>query len=356
MKQEIGVNQRAIFLFLLGCVITVAFLWIIKGFVLTILVAAILSAIAHPVYGRVLNALGDRKVLASGVTVVLSLLVVIIPGLLMLGMIASEAENLSESAKEWVASQAPESESLEKRIEADPRLKQLLPYQDKIIAKGSQVAGDAATLMAKALAKFAVGTVQFFLQLGVMLFAIYIFLIDGRAILDAVLNKAPLSDTDKSRLLGTFTSVGRATLKGKLIIGIVQGSLAGLALWAAGIDGAVFWGALMIILSIIPAVGTALVWVPAVVYLVLDGQIGAAVGVALWCSLVVGTADNVLTPMLIGKDTEMPALLVMLTTLGGLAAFGVAGILIGPIIGALFIAVWELWGSAFDETTPRPQE
>jgi predicted PurR-regulated permease PerM len=350
MNQKPVVSQRSIFLFLLGCVITVALLGVIKGFLLTIVVAAILAAIVHPFYRRFLKALGDRQALASSVTVLLILLVVIIPGMLMLGIIASEAESLSESAKEWVKSQAPDSESLEKKIEADPRLKKLLPYQDKVIAKASQVAGEAATLTSKALGRFAIGTAQFFLQLGILLFAIFTFLISGRAILDAVLNKTPLSETDKSRLLGTFTSVGRATLKGKLIIGIVQGSLAGLALWAAGIDGAPFWGALMMILSIIPAVGTAVVWVPAVVYLVLNGQIGAAIGVALWCSLVVGTADNVLTPLLVGKDTQMPALLVMLTTLGGLAAFGIAGILIGPIIGALFIAVWELWSSASDET------
>ena len=148
-------------------------------------------------------------------------------------------------------------------------------------------------------------------------------------------------------------SVSRATLKGKLIIGIIQGSLAGLAFWVAGIEGVFFWSALMIVLSVVPTVGTALVWVPAVIFLALNGQIGAAVGVGLWCVLVIGTIDNVLTPRLIGKDTEMPDLLVLLTTLGGLAAFGFAGILIGPIIGALYVAVWKRWCSAFDEATRK---
>ncbi len=105
----------------------------------------------------------------------------------------------------------------------------------------------------------------------------------------------------------------------------------------------------MAVLSTIPSIGTALIWVPAVAYLALNGQTGAAAGVAVWCALVVGTADNVLTPKLIGKDTEMPDLLVLLTTLGGLAAFGAAGILIGPVIGALFLATWQLWGGAVDD-------
>jgi predicted PurR-regulated permease PerM len=112
----------------------------------------------------------------------------------------------------------------------------------------------------------------------------------------------------------------------------------------------------MAVLSAIPSIGTALVWVPAVAFLALKGQVAAAVGVALWCALVVGTVDNVLTPRLIGKDTEMPDLLVLLTTLGGLASFGVAGILVGPIIGALFIATWQLWGGAFNEARRKNDE
>jgi predicted PurR-regulated permease PerM len=144
--------------------------------------------------------------------------------------------------------------------------------------------------------------------------------------------------------------VGRATLKGTLIIGIVQGGLAALSFWVAGIKGVIFWGAVMTVLSIIPGVGTALVWVPAVIFLILDGQIGAAVGVGLWCAIVVGTADNLLRPLLVGKDTEMPDLLVMVTTLGGLALFGVTGIVIGPIVGALFISVWDLWRTSVEES------
>lgn len=190
---------------------------------------------------------------------------------------------------------------------------------------------------------------EFLLMLFVTLYAMFFFLINGQAMVDGVLRFTPLSADDKSRLLRTFASVGRATLKGTLIIGVVQGGLAGLAFWVAGIQGAVFWGAVMTVLSIIPGIGTALVWVPVVIFLILDGQIGAAVGVGLWCAIVVGTIDNLLRPLLIGKDTEMPDLLVMLTTLGGLALFGAAGILVGPIIGALYMTVWQLWGGAIDE-------
>ncbi len=157
---------------------------------------------------------------------------------------------------------------------------------------------------------------------------------------------APLTDEDQSELLNTFVSVTRATLKGRFIVGIVQGGLAGLSFWVAGIEGVLFWSSIMAIFSIIPSVGTAIIWFPAVVFLALNGQMGAAIGVGLWCALVVGTIDNILNPILIGKDTQMPDLLVLLTTLGGLGVFGISGVIIGPIIGSLFLTAWKRWGNA----------
>lgn len=113
----------------------------------------------------------------------------------------------------------------------------------------------------------------------------------------------------------------------------------------------------MAALSIIPGLGMPLIWVPAVIFLALNDQVGAAIGVALWCLIVVGTVDNLLRPALIGKDTKMPDLLVLLSTLGGLILFGITGIIVGPILGALFITAWSLWSSSIDqyeETLPTP--
>lgn len=311
--------------------------------------AAVLGAVAHPLYRKVLRRLGGRKSLASGITVVLSLFLVIVPLVLFLGIVVGEAFELSQSAAEWMAVHAQDSETLQRQLEEDPRLKRLLPYQDDIIEKASELASNAGAFAARELADSAKGTAEFFLMLFVTLYAMFFFLVDGRTIVDSVLRFTPLSANDKNRLLGTFTSVGRATLKGTLTIGVVQGGLAGAAFWAAGIEGPVFWGAVMTLLSIIPGIGTGLIWVPAVIFLALDGQTGAAIGVALWCAIVVGTADNILRPVLIGRDTEMPDLLVMLTTLGGLVLFGASGIVIGPLIGALSLTVWKLWGSAIDQ-------
>jgi predicted PurR-regulated permease PerM len=140
------------------------------------------------------------------------------------------------------------------------------------------------------------------------------------------------------------------------VIGIIQGTLAGLAFAVVGIDGALFWGTIMAVLSIIPAVGAAFVWIPAVIYLFATSQVAAGIGLLVWCGIVVGSTDNVLRPILVGKDTKMPDLLVLLSTLGGIGVYGALGVIIGPIIAALFLTVWELYGEAFKDVLPEVRE
>ncbi len=349
LKSNASDKSRTAFLLALAVLVSLLFFWVIKDFVLTLFLAAILAGLLHPIYRRLLKWTGERKSLASALTVVLAIVVIVVPLLLFSGIVVSEAAAVSGSAKEWMSTRQPSADTLQEKLAANSHLKTLLPYQDQIVAKAHELAAKAGGLMAAGFATGVKGTGEFLLALFVMLYAIFYFLSDGRAILDSALRHTPLSKEDQVKLLGIFISVSRATLKGKLIIGIVQGGLAGLSFWAAGIKGVFFWGTLMALLSVIPSVGTAIVWVPAVIYLAVSGQTGAAIGVGLWCAVVVGTIDNVLTPKLIGKDTEMPDLLVLLTTLGGLAVFGIPGIIIGPVIGALFMAIWERWGSATEE-------
>jgi predicted PurR-regulated permease PerM len=355
-KNAIITQPRVAFLFLLAIAISLLLFWVIESFALPVFLAAILSGMLQPIYRRILAWTGGRQSLASALTVALSFVAGILPFLLLLGLISSQAIQISKSATDWLDAHGQDSVALQERLAAYPYLKRLLPYQDQIVEKLSEFAAMVGGWIALGLAVGVKGTAAFFLSLFVMLYATFYFLPNLRPILDVALRYTPLTSDERSRLLGTFVSVARATLKGKLIVGIVQGGLAGLSFWVAGIEGVLFWSAVMAVLSAIPSIGTALVWVPAVAFLALKGQVAAAVGVALWCALVVGTVDNVLTPRLIGKDTEMPDLLVLLTTLGGLASFGVAGILVGPIIGALFIATWQLWGGAFNEARRKNDE
>jgi predicted PurR-regulated permease PerM len=181
----------------------------------------------------------------------------------------------------------------------------------------------------------------------------FFFLMDGDKLLAKILYYLPLEDKDERLMLEKFTSVTRATLKGTAIIGILQGGAAGVAFAVVGIPSAIFWGAIMTVLSIIPGIGSALVWGPAAVILLANGHYLKGAGLALFCGLVVGSLDNLLRPRLVGRDTQMHELLILFGTLGGIVMFGIAGVIIGPILAALFVTVWEMYGMAFRDLLPE---
>ena len=180
----------------------------------------------------------------------------------------------------------------------------------------------------------------------------FFFFRDGDKILQRIFYLLPLSDDDEDLMLQRFSSITRATVKGTMVIGILQGALAGLGFWVAGLDGAAFWGTVMMVLSVVPGIGAALVWVPAVIYLFVTGQALAGTLLLIWCAAVVGTIDNILRPILVGKDAKMPDLLILIGTLGGLYLFGPIGFIAGPIVCGLFMTVWDIYGATFRDILP----
>ena len=199
-------------------------------------------------------------------------------------------------------------------------------------------------------------TVNALFNVVIMLYVMFFFLAEGAALLRKILYYLPMVHEDEERLLRRFTSVARATMKSTLIIGFLQGTICGLAFFLVGIQGAAFWGTVMAVLSIIPAAGTALVWAPALIILVVKGEILGAITLGVICGALAGNLDNFLRPRLVGKDTEMHDLFVLFGTLGGISLFGILGIILGPIIAALFITIWEIYGDAFSEYLPEVGE
>jgi predicted PurR-regulated permease PerM len=198
-----------------------------------------------------------------------------------------------------------------------------------------------------AISATTVVTAVFIFHFVVMLYTMFYFLTDGPALLRAILGYLPLAEDDTEQLLGQFVSVTRATLKGTILIGVAQGALGAMAFRAVGIDGAIFWGAVMTVLSIIPGIGAPLVWVPAALILFAIGQVWQPVALILFCGFVVGSVDNLLRPALVGHDTKMHELLIFFSTLGGLSLFGVTGFILGPLLAGLFLTAWEMFGVAF---------
>ena len=349
------VRFRRAFLLLLVLAISSVFVAMIHRFVVALFLGAIFSGLFYPLYKRVLSGFKNRRALAAGTTLVICLLVIVIPLSGLLGLVAAEAIRVSEVVGPWIQEQVQKPSPFEEHLpDWLPFFEQLEPYRSQIIAKAGELAGRLGSFFFNSVSAMTKGTVSFFLSFFIFLYAMFYFLIDGRAILDRILYYTPLSYDDKCRMLEKFESVARATLKGTLVIGIIQGALGGIAFWVVGIEGSAFWGTVMAVLSIIPGVGTAIVWVPAVIYLFATAQMAKAIGLLIWCAAVVGTADNFLRPRLVGQDTKMPDLLILLGTLGGIFFFGAVGLILGPIIAALFVTIWDIYGNAFSDLLPEP--
>jgi predicted PurR-regulated permease PerM len=214
----------------------------------------------------------------------------------------------------------------------------------KASMQGSQVLASQAF-------SFGQGTFEFVVSFGIMLYLLFFFLRDGAELVRKVRTAVPLEESHKRRLQLKFNRVVRATVKGNLVVAVTQGALGGAIFWFLDIPSALLWAVLMGFLSLLPAVGAGIVWAPVAVYFLLSGMIWQGVVLGLFGVFVIGLVDNVLRPILVGKDTRMPDYMILISTLGGLAVFGLNGFVIGPLIAALFMSSWAL----FIETKPKVQ-
>ncbi len=345
-------NINRIVLLILIILISAIFFSMIRHFIMALLLAGIFSSMAQPFYRKLARLLGGRCKLASLVILLLFCLVILLPVSALIGVITAQAVKVAQSITPWVQQQVSQPGVFAEHFKGLPLYDQLAPHSDTIIRKAGELASRASLFLIDSLSAGALGTVNFIFMFFIFLYSSFFFLVDGRALLERILYYLPLENRNELRLLERFTSVTRATLKGTAVIGLLQGTLAGFAFAMVGIDAAVFWGTLMTVLSIIPGVGSALIWVPARIILAASGDILKASALILFCSLVVGSLDNLLRPRLVGKDTQMHDLMIFFGSLGGIAFFGLIGFVIGPIIAALFVTIWEIYGEVFRDILP----
>ena len=350
-----GERFRTAFVLILVLAISALFVAVVWPFLQALLVGAILSGLCHPLYRWMVRLFRGRESLASAVTLLILFLLIVGPLSALLGLVVNQALTVSEHAIPWLQERFGAAGSFDVHqwlVERFPLIADLVPSQGEIVKNLGTAAKTAGGVLVNWASAFTAGTAGFFLHLFVMIYAMFFFLKDGRSILQKIFYYMPLRHEDEIRMLERFVSVTRATIKGSLLIGLIQGSLAGIAFYFAGIDGAAFWGTIMVVLSVIPGVGTALVWVPTVIYLYLIGSSVSATLLAIWCAGVVGTVDNFLRPRLVGRDAEMPDLLILIGTLGGLFFFGPIGFVIGPVVCGLFLTALDIYGATFKSILP----
>jgi len=344
-----SIKANRVVLLVIVLFISAIFFVMIRYFLMAIFLAAIFSALAMPLYNRMLVWVGGRKSLSAGITMLTIFIMGFLPLVLLLGIVAIQAVEISRQAAPWIR-QILEPAFLGQQLQSLPFYPEMVVYREDIMQRVSEVASKTGSVLFNTLFSFTYSAVNELFLFFIFLYTVFFLLRDGRSLLETILYYLPLSDADQQRLLDKFLSVTRATIKGTMIVGVVQGTLAGLALHIAGIESALFWGTMMTVLSVVPVLGPPLVWVPAAISLAFVGHYPQALGVLLFCSIVVGQIDNILRPILIGRDTQLHELFIFFGTLGGIGLFGLFGFIIGPIIAAIFMTVWEMYGDAFSDS------
>jgi predicted PurR-regulated permease PerM len=350
-----GTNLRTAFVLLLVIAVSVLFLAVAWPFLEPLLLGALLAGLFHPLYRWITRLAGGRQSFGAVLTLLVLFILVLGPVSAFLGIVVQQALSVSDQAIPWLREHLGAASTFNLHdwlVQRFPALADYVPSQEELLQHVGTAAKSAGAFLVTVLSRMTATTAAFILNLFVMLYAMFFFFKDGKKILERIFYYLPLSDENETRMLARLSSITRATIKGTVVIGIIQGTLAGIAFWMAGIQGAAFWGTIMTILSIVPGIGAALVWVPAVIILFISGQYVAATLLLAWCAAVVGTIDNFLRPALVGRDAKMPDLLILVGTLGGLFLFGPIGFIVGPIVCGLFLTVWDIYGATFKEVLP----
>jgi len=349
---------RKAFLVLLVLGMSAILIVLLQSFWLTIVVAAVMAALLRPFYTWLRERMRGRAAMAAGVTVLLTLLVIVVPLFAVGGLVLTQAASITQDVRPIIEKSINSPTYLDQQLQRLPGFdKYLKPYRKQILIKAGDVVNSTGRYLMSSLSSTTLSTVSAVVNFFIALYAMFFLLVDGPVMLATILDHVPLHADEKESLIDRFTSITRATIKGTLVIGVIQGSLTGLAFWVAGIPSVAFWTVLLIVLSIIPLIGGALIWVPACIVLLAMGSVWKAVLLALFCSLVVGSIDNVLRPWLVGRDTKMHDLVILFSTMGGLLVIGPLGFIIGPVLAGLFVTSWQIFGNAYRDQladgTPR---
>lgn len=329
--------------------VSLAFAWILQPYFGALFWAAALAILFSPLQARLQRAWPGRHNLAALACLVLIVLLVLLPLAWLTGMLVREGTLVYQRIQSGDINFGLYLQQIYSALPAS--VTALLDrfglgssglLQERLTAaltRGSQFFASQALSIGQDAFN---GLINFF----IMLYVLFFLLRDGADVMRRLRRAAPIKQEYMHELSAKFATVIRATVKGNVVVALVQGALGGLIFWALGIDAPVLWGVVMAFLSLLPAVGAAVVWLPMAIYLLISGQMVQGVVLVAFGVLVIGLVDNLLRPVLVGKDTRMPDYVILLSTLGGISLFGLNGFVIGPVIAAMFIAAWDLLAGA----------
>lgn len=323
------------------------FFWMIRAFVWPVFWAAILAVLFHGIHERLLAACRDKATPAALLSMLAVLIFVVLPFVLVAGAIARQGLLLYRGIAAGEISVQGPIDMLERSLPA------VAGFLDRYGVDLAQLRVSVQELAASAtqiVATRALGVGQDALWVtglfALMLYLLFFFFRDGDRIVARMAGVIPLGEERRRRLLLKFTEVVRATVKGNLIVAVAQGALLAVLFWIVGVETALFWGVITAVLSLLPAVGASFVWVPGAIIMLATGQVWQGL-VVLLGGVAITAAENVLRPIVIGRDTNMSDYLILVSTLGGIMVFGLAGFVAGPVIAALFLVLWDLFAEEY---------
>ncbi len=344
-------------------VLSLFFCWqIMKPYIDPVIIALILAVLTSPVNDWLVKRLRGRKNLAALVSCFLLVMIIVVPVVVLLSIVIRQGINSFNAIQQWIATGNLEA------VMNSPLVTRGLALADKYLPAnvlGEVDLGAAAMQVSSSAGKwlvsrggYIIGNIsliagKFFIMIFVFFFAVK----DQQRIIDYVLHLMPLSTENETILVNKIRDVARSAMLGSLVTALAQGAAGGLAFAICGLPG-VFWGAVMAFASLIPVVGTALVWVPAVGYLLVSGAWGYALFMTIWCVLVVGMIDNLLRPLFMSGGAGMSTVLIFFSILGGIGYFGLTGLLYGPLVFGItmvLLYIYDLEFEAFLTGQDKPQ-
>ena len=346
------------FIAALALIISGIFLWMIRDYLAALFLAGVLTVLLQPAQNWLSGKLGGRKGLSSGLLVTGTFFAVVVPAAILVGVIIDQAIDVSAMVTPWVQEQIADirENGLDGLASWLPFREDIIRYQETLTGHIGDLASTVGGILVDSLRAGTGGILVATLNFFLLIYALFFFLLSGRGTARKAIALIPMTTKDRELLAERALSTMRATVRGTFLIALVQGGLTGLGLIVAGVPGAIFWAAVAAMLSIIPMIGPPLIWGPAAIWLVATGNPIAGIALAVWGAVVVSSSDNILRPILVGKDAKMSDLMVLISTLGGLTLFGAVGIIIGPVIAALFSSVWFIFGKAFEGLLDEEEE
>jgi predicted PurR-regulated permease PerM len=328
--------------------VSLAFAWILWPFYGAILWALVFATVFEPAHRRLLNSMRSHSNLAALLTILTIVAIVLLPLALTATSVAQEATNLYEKIE---TGEVDFGRLLPQLFQALPEwvtdLLALIGISDigDVQARLSTVLRQASQFLATQAIAIGQGTAHIVVSFFLMLYLLFFFLRDGRELSQRLKEAIPLHSEQKRALFDKFATVIRAMFKGTILVAALQGLLGGLIFWFLDLPAPVLWGVVMAFLSLLPAIGSALIWLPVALYLLTTGALWQGIFLIAYGALVIGLVDNLLRPLLIGMDTKLPDYVVLISTLGGIAIFGLNGFVIGPVIAAMFFAAWNIFST-----------